>query len=67
MTTKTKTQPSATSGTGNALKRHLVELDAKGQPLDTCLCGHVWDRVFLEHGDEICQACADESKRRKWQ
>jgi hypothetical protein len=35
------------------LLRHIVELDKDGNPLDECLCGHIWDKVFLKHGEDI--------------
>ena len=59
-TTKTDTG----QGKGRKLMRHIVALDDQGRPTDTCLCGHLWDRVFLPHGEEICQACVDELKRK---
>jgi len=46
------------------LQRHIVELDDDLNPSDLCLCGHIWDRVFLKHGESICQDCVDELKRR---
>lgn len=57
-------KPSTTSGNGNKLMRHIVALNPEtGEPSDTCLCGHVWDKVFLAHGDEICQVCVELSKK----
>ena len=58
---KTLTMPVAEPSTGapRQLLRHIVKLDEEGKPLDECLCGHVWDRAFIEHGDEICQKCVD--------
>ena len=50
-------------GKGKKLMRHIVKLDENGKPSDECLCGHVWDKVFLSHGDEICQKCVDLSKQ----
>lgn len=61
--TMPRAEPS--TGQGQALKRHIVKLDAEGQPLDQCLCGHVWDRVFLPHGEEICQECVDIARKFK--
>lgn len=63
-TTETKPKLDDGTGTGDGLMRHIVELDAEGKPTDQCLCGHLWDRVFLKHGTEICQKCVDELKRR---
>ena len=56
-----KTMPRAepSTGQGQALMRHIVKLDDQGAPSDECLCGHVWDRVFLGHSEEICQECVD--------
>lgn len=58
-----KVQPTAGGGKGRELVRHIVKLDANGNPLDECLCGYVWDRVFLSHGKEICQECVEILKR----
>lgn len=60
-------ETSTTSGTGTPLLRHIVELDAQGNPTDKCLCGHLWDRVFLKQDPDagICQECVDELRRRK--
>jgi len=61
--TMPRAEPS--TGQGQALKRHIVKLDAEGQPSDACLCGHIWDRVFLPHGEEICQECVDIARKFK--
>ena len=60
---ETRTDDGTTSG--RKLLLHYVELDSEGKPTDACLCGHVWDRVFVKHGDEVCQACVDELRRRE--
>ena len=66
--TETLTKPdlSTGSGSGKALLRHFVELDTEGKPTDQCLCGHIWDRVFLNNDPDadVCQACLDELRRR---
>lgn len=56
-------------GTGKARVRHYVELDAEGRPTDECLCGYIWDRVFVKHDPDagICQECVDELRRRQQQ
>ena len=47
------------------LLRHIVKLDENGEPLDQYLCGHIWDKVFLKHGESICQDCVDELRKSK--
>lgn len=47
-----------------ALLRHIVELDEDGQPADKCLCGHLWDRVFVNAGP-VCEECLKELRRRE--
>ena len=60
-----KTKPKLSHGSGQRnLVRHIVELDAEGKPSDQCLCGHIWDRVFVPHGDDICQECVDIARKR---
>ena len=63
---KTLPQTGHGSKTPTIPKRHYVELDAEGKPTDQCLCGHLWDQVFINnHPDAgICQACIDELRRR---
>ena len=64
--TVTETKPLLDNGTGskNANQRHYVEIDREGKPTDKCLCGHLWDRLHVQHNGEICQKCVDELKRR---
>jgi len=62
MTLKTK-DTATPSTTAKKLLKHIVELK-NGQPTDKCLCGYIWDRVFLPLDGELCQECADEVKRR---
>lgn len=59
--TKDTTQPSTMA---KRLQQHIVELDKNGQPSDKCLCGYIWDRVFLKPEADICQECKDEVIRR---
>jgi len=62
--TKTITRAEPSTGSTNTLLRHLVLLDpVTGEPSDRCLCGHIWDAVFIAHGEEICQKCVEESKK----
>jgi hypothetical protein len=63
---QTQTLPELSTGSGQrkARLRHIVKLDAAGKPTDACLCGYLWDRVFVAHNGEICQACVDEMRRR---
>lgn len=56
--------PVDSNKTSTRRPRHIVELDAQGQPTDKCLCGYLWDQVFVSHNGEICQECIDELKRR---
>ena len=60
----TKTQQDTTQSQDRKGQTHYVELDSKSQPTDKCLCGYIWDRVFISHNGEICQECVDELKRR---
>jgi len=61
-----ETKPEVVTDKPVGMLRHIVELDAQGNPTDKCLCGHIWDRVFLRHDPSvgICQECVDELKRR---
>jgi len=40
-----------------AAMRHIVRLDENGQPLDVCLCGHIWDQLHVKPNGTICEEC----------
>jgi len=64
--TATETQVETTTTKRNARKRHIVELDKDGKPTDKCLCGYLWDRVFVTHDPAagVCEECLEEHRRR---
>jgi hypothetical protein len=57
-------EASAGTGTTNARLRHVVELDAQGQPKDAALCGYLWDQLHVPHNGAMCQECVDELRER---
>lgn len=52
----TAVAPEVTKATSAPILRHIVELNADGTPKDKCLCGHIWDRVFITDGP-LCDEC----------
>lgn len=66
MTTETETRTADLNAIKNQRLKHIVELDAQGQPSDQCLCGYVWDVLRPKPEGEICKPCVDEARRRGW-